>query len=197
MTDAMFFFRHFLKNPVQVSSAIPTSTAIARRLAEKLTKPGRKVVVEYGPGVGVLAKAILRSGNLSEDSKLILIEKTKAFVDRLRTKICDPRVIVVHDSAENVQKILQSCGEKKADYIFSSIPLSLMEPSRVDAILHATHRSLADDGSFIVFLFRFSVKELIRQKFPTILTRFELANLPPLFIFEATKKALRPKRPQP
>lgn len=189
MDDALFFFRHFLRHPVQISSLIPTSRAIADYLAKKIPKKKGLVIVEYGPGTGVLARAILRSGRLLSDSKLILIEKTEEFADRLRKKIKDPRVIVSHSSAEHVAKILKSHGETNADIIFSSIPFSLMPKEVVDQVLEETHDVLEQEGRFVVFLFRHDVEKLLEKSFGKVKTEFRPINIPPLFIFEVRKKS--------
>lgn len=193
MNDALFFFTHFLRNPVQISSVIPTSRATADHIASKIRLKRRLVIVEYGPGTGVLARAILRSGKLSRDSRIILIEKSKPFADRLRRTLTDPRVTVFHDSAEHVRAILKKSGEKKADYIFSSIPFSLIPARTVNRIVVATHAALRSDGTFIVFLCRFGVRDVLRKEFSGVKTGVALNNMPPLFIFEATKRSLAPK----
>ncbi|MFA5800005.1 MAG: methyltransferase domain-containing protein [Candidatus Peribacteraceae bacterium] len=187
MRDFTYFFRQFLKHPKQISSMISTSGAVARRLAMSIRRSGRLVIVEYGPGMGVLARAILRSGRLSGNSKLILIEKTPGFVRHLHRRFTDPRVHVVQGSAEDVLSILRKCGEAHADYVFSSIPLSLMPSTTCHRILSATWRCLRPTGIFTVFLFRHRVREVIQRYFPRVRTRLELFNIPPLFVFAATK----------
>jgi phospholipid N-methyltransferase len=151
-------------------------------------KKGRLVIVEYGPGTGVLAEALLTSGRLSSDSLLILIETNEEFVSHLRSTLKDPRVSVFHTSAEHVCDVLAQCGERGADYIFSSIPLTLMPDSTVTDILRATNRALTTDGRFIVFLVRFiRTRTILRKQFPVLRITFEPASLPPMVVFEATK----------
>jgi phospholipid N-methyltransferase len=186
--DAAVFFRHFLKHPRQVSSIIPTSGAIARRLAKRIPVGKRQVIVEYGPGTGVLAKAILKSKRLSEDSKLILIEKSAVFARHLRASLKDRRIHVVHGAAEDIVKILADQKETHADIIFSSIPLSVFPPAMRNRLMRATKQSLSPEGTFVVFLYRHTVRGMLKQHFPRVRTRFEPFNLPPMFVFAATTK---------
>ncbi|MDD5055510.1 MAG: hypothetical protein PHZ00_04555 [Candidatus Peribacteraceae bacterium] len=191
MDGKLLFLRNFLRHPLAIASPLSTSRTAAIHLAERITKKGRLVIIEYGPGTGVLAKAILSGGNFSADSLLILIETNKEFVRHLRRTLNDPRVYVFHASAERVGDILTLCGERRADYIFSSIPLSVIPAPTVARILRVTERALAVDGRFIVFLVRLKARKMLRKKFPTVHTKIEPASLPPLFVFEASKRRLK------
>lgn len=197
MNDVFLFFKTFLKNPVAVSSVIPTSQGAADRIADRI-KPSTKplTIVEYGPGTGVLCASILRKGILHKDSHIILIEKSPELAKHLHKRFRDKRVEVVHDSAENVERILRERGKKSADYVFSSIPLSVMPPSITKRILTATQRALHTDGTLIVFLFRYMVKDILKGYFPSIKTSFEVANLPPLFVFEARRRDFQAGTPK-
>ncbi len=187
MSDKLLFLWSFLRSPAQISSIVPTSAKAAERLAKRIHKRSC-VIVEYGPGTGVLAKALLGSGALSADSTIILIEKSAILAARLRDVFADPRVHVFHDSAEHVEGILASCGKRAADYIFSSIPLSIMPKTTVDHIVRSSIAALADTGSFIVFLYRPAVRAILLRHFSSVCTSIEFCNFPPLLIFEAHKK---------
>lgn len=186
--DAVFFFRHFLRHPLQVSSIIPTRKAVAARITEHIPERGPWTIVEYGPGTGVLARAFLKSGKLSEDASIILIEKTKEFADELRRTIRDPRVHVFHDSVENVRGVLASCGRESADYVFCSIPLSVMPTSALTRILTETNAVLTERGEFIAFIARPGIKSTLLKHFSDIRMRVEPFNVPPLFIFRSKKR---------
>lgn len=186
MSDITAFFRGFLRNPLQVSSVVPTSKKTITHLVDRVHR-GRSIIVEYGSGTGVLAKALLASGKLSPDSMLILIEKSDVFAAHLTTVLTDSRVHVFCDSAENVLDILRSSGETEVDYIFSSIPFSIMPKSVVIRILKASQQILADEGKFIILLASLKTIKLISTFF-SIRTTLEIANIPPLIVIEATKK---------
>jgi len=187
MSDIKAFFRGFLRNPLQVSSIVPTSKKTIAHLVARVRR-GRSIIVEYGPGTGALAKALLASGKLSSDSKLILIEKSDIFAAQLSASLTDPRVHVFCDSAENVIDIIRRSGETQVDYIFTSIPFSVMPKAVVYQILEASASVLTEKGVLIVFLASPSLKRTIFHFFPSVRMSFEIANIPPLFVFEATKK---------
>jgi len=190
MRDKLRFFLAFLRHPMQVSSVIPTSQVSVREILKKIDGSQRRVLVEYGPGTGVVSKALLKPGKLTNDSLVILIEKTKELADALREELKhDPRVRVVNDSAENVRAILQAQGETSADYILCSIPLSIMPESVRDRILSETRALLKPDGQFVVFLMRLKIREFLRAHFPHVTMKIIPWNFPPLYLYVATKNS--------
>src|SRR4029077_6812040 len=79
-----------------------------------------RVIVEYGPGVGVITTEVLR--RMGPDTMLIAIETNPDFVSYLRDSIKDERLHVVEGSAESVDEILRRYGQSNASYVISGIP---------------------------------------------------------------------------
>ncbi|MBI3336835.1 hypothetical protein HYZ98_04720, partial [Candidatus Peregrinibacteria bacterium] len=96
-------FESFLKDP-GVASIAPTSRFGIRKICKLIDFEKAMVIVEYGPGTGVISKPILE--RMRPDAKLILIETNPELVQMLKETMQDPRVIVVQGSAENVRNIL-------------------------------------------------------------------------------------------
>ena len=71
----------------------------------------------------------------------------------LRGAISDSRLVVAHDSAENVQEILESRGTFRADYIVSGVPLGSMPSWMQSAIAIASKDALDERGKFLVYQF--------------------------------------------
>lgn len=157
----------------------------ARSIAGLVRPSGRSVVVEYGPGIGSVSAAVLR--RLGADDRLILIEKTPALAAGLRQRFAaDRRVTVIEGDAVDVESILAAQGLAHAQYVLSSIPLSLIDPPVRRAILAATARILGSEGLFLVFLFRRqATASYLAEYFPR--TEYGLLpwNIPPLWLFSA------------
>jgi|GEM_PF-197097 len=185
MHEKILFLMAFFRHPHIISSVIPTSRYSLQLIAKKIDGSRRRVIVEYGPGTGGLAKVLLTGDKLTRDSKLILIEKTGVFADYLIRSLNDPRVHVFHDSAEFVDRILEKCGEKKADYVLCSVPLTIFPSALRETILSKTRAVLAADGVFIVYLIRGRVKKYLRKHFPRVTASRVLRNIPPLIVCEA------------
>jgi phospholipid N-methyltransferase len=149
------------------------------------------VIVEYGPGTGVVARELLKGNRLAEDGLLILIERDPSLASMLQKKLHDPRVRIFCDSAVNVRRILRTCGVPCAEYILSSIPLTCFRKDVRQKILEETSRALAPHGAHIVFLFRRSVEKFLQSVFPSVEKEAEPRNLPPLMIFTARKGSLK------
>ncbi len=186
--DTITYLRAFIKDR-NVASVTPTSCACVKKLCSDINFEETDLIIEYGPGTGVFSDFLLK--NMKTDSRLILIEKNKDFGSILRSKIDDPRVMVVNDSAENVLETLRACKESQADYIISGIPFIMIKDELKQKILYNTHRALKAGGKFLVYQTCFQtdshLKVHLKKYFPIVETRFEVRNIPPMRLYEAVK----------
>lgn len=174
--------KEFIKDR-NVACVMPTSQHAVRGACKRIDFSRDIVVVEYGPGTGPYTKYILK--NMTEGSKLIVIETNERFVEMLE-QINDPRLIVFHDSAENIRHILTHCSIAKADYVLSGIPFSNLDDASRDAIIMCTQKVLADGGLFlVVYQFVPLIRWDLKKHFQKVSTDMQLFNLPPFFVFEA------------
>lgn len=149
----------------------------------------RRVVVEYGPGTGVVTQALLASKQLTQDSVVLLIEQDPSLTALLQDTIRDPRVHIVCDQAERAKRILTELGEERADYVLTSIPLSLIPPPQRTHLLKETSQLLTPNGTFIMWTVRGSLRRDIASVFAEVHAEREWRNIPPLWIFRATKNS--------
>ena len=96
--SAWLFARNFFRHPLMLGSIIPSSRFLIRELLKPVDWAQAKVIVEYGPGVGVITTEVLRQ--MRPDAVLIAIETNPDFVTYLRESIQDERLHVVQGSAE-------------------------------------------------------------------------------------------------
>lgn len=164
-----------------LGSFIPSSPFLIKHLVSQIDFATAKVIVEYGPGVGTISKELVE--RLGRNSTLVLIEMNQDFVEFLRKEIIDPRVKVVHGSAENVVSILRSLGLASADYIISGIPYSTMPAGLRQRILHESKRALSRNGQFLVYQFTKTVLPYLQPVFRSIRQDFELLNILPARLF--------------
>ena len=178
---ALLFARNFLRHPVMLGSIVPSSRFLIRRLLAPIDWSQARVIVEYGPGVGVVTRQILR--NMRPDAALIVIETNPEFVAFLRSAIADVRLKVVEGPADEVIEILRESGHTKADYIISGIPFSTMAPDVRERTLRDTYLALAPGGAFLVFQFSTRVLRDLRRIFRDVRRRFEFLNVLPAHLF--------------
>lgn len=183
------FFTSFLTKPGVVGSVTPSSGFLVRALLDKVDFARARVLVEYGPGTGVITDAMRE--RLHPDAKCVCIEVMPNFVAMLRERYRDdPRMIVVEGSAADVVAILDAQGLGAADAVVSGLPFtSLPEELRHD-ILAATARALKPEGRFSLYQYSTFLMGRLKQHFGAIHTRFTLLNIPPAFIMDCD-------RPQP
>jgi len=179
------FLRGFLKNPVMVGSVIPSSRVLIDKMLKPVDWANTKLFVEYGPGVGTFTRPILEK--MGPDAKLIAIDTNPDFVDYLKSHIDDPRLVAVHGSAADVEKIVAEAGFDHADYVVSGLPFSTLPPGVGDKIGEATHRVIRPGGAFLIYQFSPKVKDFIAPFFDRIERGFEWINVPPATLFWAWK----------
>jgi phospholipid N-methyltransferase len=178
---------NYLKNFIQdrnVASVTPSSMAMVKRVCEKIDFSRDNVIVEYGPGNGVFTRYIL--DHSTKGSRIISIELNANFVKELE-KIKDQRLHIYHDSAENVGRILNDSEVEGVDYFLSGIPFSFIKKKQKDAILGTTSTLLNPGGKFLAYQTSNHLKEPLQKHFPLVSMKYEIRNLPPMCLYEASK----------
>jgi phospholipid N-methyltransferase len=181
MDRVVLFARNFVKHPLMLGSLIPSSRFLIGRLLRRVDWSRAEVIVEYGPGVGVITAEILR--RMRPDATLIVFETNDDFVAYLRRALHDPRLQIIHGSAADVETTLRDLGLVHADYIISGIPYSVMPPAVRDAILQRSHAVLASGGQFLVYQFSRAALPYLRQVFSRVDLDFEPLNVLPATLF--------------
>lgn len=181
------FARAFLANPRGVGSVVPSSPRLIARMLGRIDWAAARTIVEYGPGTGVVTRAIL--ARLAPGARLIVFETNPGFVAFLAATIDDPRLTIIPGSAETVAATLADHGIAAVDAAVSSLPFSVM-PGRVRMrILIATARVLAPGAILVGFQYSTRLLRELRRAFAIVTVRFEPRNWPPAFVFTARQAA--------
>ena len=179
------FLKGFVKHPVMVGSIIPSSPTLIDHMLSRVDWSKVTLFVEYGPGVGTFCRPVLE--RMRGDATLIAIDTNPDFIDYLRRDIADSRFKPVLGSAADVESIIAAHGFEGADYILSGLPFSTLPEGVGPAIASATHRALNPGGQFLVYQFRKRAREFLAPHFSQIEDGFEWVNVPPCYLFWATK----------
>lgn len=192
------YVQSIVKDP-NVASIAPTSPNGIDCLLKNVCYSNSNLIVEYGPGGGVITKHLLE--NMPKDCLLLAIETNQDFVESLQREIKDERLIIKQGSAEDVETYIQELFQEekipspKAQYIISGIPFSMFPLTLKNKILEATRKSLDPEGAFLVYQFLLSVpsrkhdiKKKLAEYFNIIRSDHVLKNIPPLRIFESVIK---------
>lgn len=179
------FLKGFIKHPVMVGSIIPSSPTLIDHMLSRVDWSKVTLFVEYGPGVGTFCRPVLE--RMRGDATLIAIDTNADFIDYLRRDIADSRFKPVLGSAADVESIIAAHGFEGADYILSGLPFSTLPEGVGPAIASATHRALNPGGQFLVYQFRKRARDFLAPHFSQIEDGFEWVNVPPCYLFWATK----------
>jgi phospholipid N-methyltransferase len=184
--ERLLFAKNFLQHPMMLGSLIPSSRFLVDRLLNKVDWARARTVVEYGPGVGTITSRIL--ARLQPGARLVVFEMNEDFVAYLLRSLPDPRLHVVHGSAERVQKELDRLKLAGADYIISGIPYTTMPPSLRETIMRESRAALNPGGAVLVYQFTRAVLPYLRSHFHQVSQDFEPRNILPARLFYCTQE---------
>ena len=179
--SGLLFALNFFRHPLMLGSIVPSSRFLIRQLLKPVDWSQARVIVEYGPGVGVITAEVLR--RMRPDALLIAIETNPDFVSYLRDSIKDERLRLVEGSAESVDEILRRYGQSNASYVISGIPFSTIPAPVRERILLKTCEVLKPGGSFLVYQFSSRVLEDLQRIFRYVQRQFEPLNVLPAHLF--------------
>lgn len=172
------FLLEFFKNWTVTGSITPSSRFLIDKMLSNVNFSTAKVIVELGAGEGCVTKEILR--RMKKSVKLFSFEINPSFCKLLK-EINDKRLIVVNDSAENLQKYV-----KLSDYVISSLPLGSL-PERVGDKITQEVAKVLKFGKYIQYQYSLKSYGKLKSLFNVKLD-FTLFNLPPAFVYVCTKR---------
>jgi phospholipid N-methyltransferase len=181
------FFKQSMRNLRSTGSVAPSSRFLGRAMARKLKHERCKVVVELGPGDGAITDHILT--RLPADGQLLIFEINDAFVAKLQERYKDePRITLIHDSAENIAAHLAERGFEKVHYVISGIPFTMLPDELTQRIVGAAHDALLPGGMFIQFHYSPALLPMYRRMFGQVEVDFVALNIPPAIIVQCIKQ---------
>jgi phospholipid N-methyltransferase len=190
--DKLGFFREFARSPIRTGALCASSKRLADVMTEAVDLPSAKVVVEMGPGTGIVTEQIL--SGISPGTRFFALEINPAFAEATRRRC--PGADVRVDDARNARKHLEDLGVEHCDAVLSGLPWASFAPAKQDALLEAIRGILRPGGRFVTFAYlqglllppahRFE-RKLIREfgrvkKTPTV-----WRNIPPAFAWVAVR----------
>ncbi len=184
--------RRFLRHPMQVGSCWPSSRALCAMLSRDIGVERARLVVELGPGTGVVTRELL--SRLPDAGRLHAVELDESLCRMLREHF--PGLRVHHASASRLSDILRDERLPLPDVIVSGLPWAIFPESLQRELLSAIRDNLSTEGWFATFTYlqgrmmpagiRF--RRILGEYFPTITTSPVVwRNLPPAFVYRCRK----------
>ncbi|MGE5338026.1 MAG: class I SAM-dependent methyltransferase [Gemmatimonadota bacterium] len=188
--DRAAFLLEFLRHPQQIGSVVPSSSYLEQRLVHATNATNARTIVELGPGTGGTTRALLRA--MRPDARLLAIDLSPAFCNRLAARVRDRRLIVQRGSAEDIETFLRQARLPQADAVLSGIPFSTMPPALADRIAQAIAAVLAPGGRFVAYQVRGHVAAYATPHLGAPRRAWEWRNVPPLRVYTWTRAATGP-----
>lgn len=179
--NSLSFFLHWLSDPVQVGALAPSGQALANLITAEIA-PESAPVLELGPGSGAFTRALIDRG--IPQQRLALVEESPRFSLALR-KLFPDATVVCADAAD--LDCLDILPGQQAGAVVSGLPLLLMAPHKVRAILAGAFGRLRPDGSLYQFTYgsRPPVPRAVLEHLGVTATFMgrTLANVPPAAVY--------------
>jgi phospholipid N-methyltransferase len=152
LTECREFYGEFRRQYRNTGSILPSSRSLARALVSEMRRaPGRRHILEVGPGTGAVTAEIAR--HLRTDDRLDIVEINPHFIEVLRGRFALEFVFRRHrDSIRLIHAPLQELpGEGVYDFMISGLPLNNFPLALVRDIFRAYRRLLRRGGVLSYF----------------------------------------------
>ena len=188
MQKQIAFFKEAVKNIKTSGSVMPSSRFLIKKMLQDIDFSEDLIIVEYGPANGIITWEIINQ--MSENSKLICFEINPVFYNELVQNIQDDRVVVLNESAENIEEVLNKLKIEKIDFCISSLPLAMIPASVSNRVLRSTIKCLKPKGKFVQYQYSLQYYKQLKNVFneKNIQLKFVLMNFPPAFVYNCEKK---------
>ncbi|HEY5562370.1 MAG TPA: SAM-dependent methyltransferase [Clostridiaceae bacterium] len=181
------FLIEYFKSPRTVGAVAPSSEKLAQKMVQDIDFNSAKCIVEYGPGTGVFTEVLIKKRR--EGTLLLLVEYNKVFYNGLVNKYGDLNdVLIINDSAENIDKHLKKYNIKVVDYIVSGLPFASLPKNVSGKILKTSGQMLKRKGVFITFQYTLFKKEYIRSYFKNVEYDRVFLNFPPAYVLRCQNR---------
>lgn len=175
------------------AAVAPSSRFLAQAMVEPLPMAEARLIVEFGPGTGVMTRRLLAAAR--SDAKLLAFEINPRFVDYLREEITDPRLEIIAAGAESAGAELRRRGCEQVDAVLSSLGFGLLPEAVGHDILQGLAPLLHSGSGFTQFQYLqrmrwrrgkmefFDVGGLLSQYFGTVQQSRVWRNFPPACVY--------------
>jgi phosphatidylethanolamine/phosphatidyl-N-methylethanolamine N-methyltransferase len=173
MNDQLQFLRSLIARPGGVGAIAPSGPALARAMAAQTDPNQPGLVLELGPGTGVVTKALIARG--FEPARIIAIEYDSALAALVSRRF--PNVRVIRGDAFDLEHTLGASEPFAA--IVSSLPLLNFAQAQRAALMDQAFARLARAAPFVQFSYGFNPPVPAPDGVTVSRAALVLANLPP------------------
>lgn len=154
-----------------------SSKALVKKMVTQVNIQHASLIIELGGGDGSITQGII--DQMGPNTELLVFEIHSSFCEEMEKQFPQANIRIINDSADQLENYLDG---RKVDFIFSSLPFSLISKEITDSILRQSNSVLNQGGAFVQICYSYLLKNLFKKYFSEIGVSFTLKNLPPAFV---------------
>lgn len=177
------FLGTWLKHPLKMGAVAASSTAYCDEMVARSNTGNIGRILELGPGLGAVTRALLRAG--VEPERIVSIEYDSQFASALKARF--PRVDVIEGDGFDLDKTLGDGGAEKFATILLAIPIVNLRQVDRQALLQRYFQRLAPGGNLtqLSYLWKPPI-EPIAGRFTVSSSDIVWKNIPPARVWVYT-----------
>jgi phospholipid N-methyltransferase len=186
--DLLKFLNQFRNTPRSIGAIAPSSRQLAEAMIDPIDFGTAKVIVEFGPGTGVMTGAIVK--RLGPNTRYVGVEINETFCRTLTVRF--PHLQFFNRGAQDVKEILHALELEKVDAIVCGLPWASLPIDLQARIMAAILDVLKPGGIFVTFAYLQGLllpaagmlRRRLRSQFSAVTTtRVIWRNVPPAFAY--------------
>jgi phosphatidylethanolamine/phosphatidyl-N-methylethanolamine N-methyltransferase len=186
--DLLKFLTQFRNAPRSVGAIVPSSHELAEAMIAPIDFKAARVIVEFGPGTGVMTGAILKK--LGPDTQYVGVEINETFCQTLTLRF--PELHFFNRGAQDIKQILASLGLESVDAIVCGLPWASLPIELQSRIMAAIMDVLKPGGIFVTFAYLQGLilpaagmlRRRLKSQFAAVkTTKIVWRNVPPAFAY--------------
>jgi len=179
------FAKEAMASIKNIGAIAPSSRFLANNILRHIDFAENQVVLEFGPGNGVITKQILKQ--MPSSSRLISLEINAPFLSYCENKFSHYNNFEIYNHcAIEFDSLLKSLSISKIDHLISSLPLSILSNKDLDVLFEKIPSYLIANGSFVQYQYSLNKYRFLKNIFDNVRLDFTLGNLPPAFIYKCS-----------
>ncbi len=185
-TESQVFFRHWLRSPKSMGSIIPSSTHLARALAEAVAWQPGSHVVELGGGTGAITQGLLERGIPA--ANLVVVELETNLYTYLAGRY--PEVTVVQGDATRLDEIVARLPIERVSTVISGLPMVRMPLAFKRAIVDQAFKVMPPGHFMLQYTYSPLAPVPVKDfNLEASLARYVLRNVPPAAVWRYRRRS--------
>ena len=148
--ESLNFLKAFIINPRATGAILPSSKYLAKLMVSFDEIDKNRLVIELGPGTGVVTQALLDSGIPAK--QLVAIEYAPHLVKALTRKF--PEIEIINGNAAQLSDLLKN-EKRQIGTVISGLPLRSLPKEMRESILYEICKILIHGGHYLQFTYDF------------------------------------------